>query len=46
MAGQRVRGHCNYYAVPGNIDAVQRVPRPGDTALVLGRSGAAASATA
>ena len=31
-----VRGHCAYYAVPGNSDAVDGLPQPGDTALVSG----------
>ena len=31
-----VRGHLAYYAVPGNSDAVDGVPHPGDQALVSG----------
>ena len=33
-----VRGHYNYYAVPDNIEALQRVPRAGDPTLVPGAS--------
>ena len=31
-----VRGHCAYYAVPGNRKAVRGVPYPGDAALARG----------
>ena len=39
-----LRGHYAYYAVPGNSDAVTRLPVPGDRALAQARCGAAASA--
>ena len=39
-----VRGHLAYYAVPGNIDAVAELPRPGEAAYWCGRFGAEASA--
>ena len=31
-----VRGHLAYYAVPGNSDAIEALPQPGDPALVPG----------
>ena len=41
-----VRGHLAYYAVPGNIRAVQYLPHPGQPGTGSMRSGAAANATA